>query len=59
MRVYCGEQCDWVLLSALSTVFIADWKALLISLSLMQMGVGFLTATILLLLLLGNLETLL
>lgn len=33
MRVYCGEQCDWVLLSALSAVFIADWKAVLISLS--------------------------
>jgi len=42
MRVYCGEQCDWVLLSALSAVFIADWKALLISLSFDVNGSGIL-----------------
>lgn len=40
MRVYCEEQRDWVLLSALSAVFIADWKALLISLSFDANGSG-------------------
>ncbi len=56
MRVYCGEQRDWVLLSVLSAVFVADWKALLISLSFDANGGGIFDRIFLLLLLLKNLR---
>ncbi len=56
MRVYCGEQRDWVLLSVLSAVFVADWKALLISLSFDANGSVIFDGIFLLLLLLKTLR---